>query len=146
MKLIRYMIIFIPTFKEYKMAKAKKLTKEDIEAINKVALNKLETMEVTSGRKSEKQDFLLEIKEVINKAINKNIPFTQTVKMIKELYNISISTNMLKTFAINHLDYSPKKRSSKAKTTNKADTKATADTTEKATVVNGRIKSNFDDI
>ena len=38
------------------MAKIKKLNKEDIKAINKEALDKIETMEVRRGRKSENED------------------------------------------------------------------------------------------
>jgi len=118
------------------MAKIKKMSKEDIEAINKVALEKIETMEVTNGRKSEKQEFLLEIKEVINKAINKGIHFTDISKMIKELYSIDISVNMVKTFAINHLDYTTKKRGKKANTnTTKSEDKE---------VESDRIKASLD--
>jgi len=96
------------------MAKIKKLSKKDIEAINKEALNRIETMEVRRGRKSENEDFLLEIKEVINKALSKEIPFTQISKLIKDMYSIDISVNILKSFAKKHLNYVAKKRNNKA--------------------------------
>lgn len=92
------------------MAKIKKMSKEELEAINKVALEKIETMEIRKGRRSESEDFLLEIKEVISKALDKEIPFTQISKLIKDMYSIDVSVNILKSFAKNHLNYVPKKR------------------------------------
>ncbi len=92
------------------MAKIKKMSKEELEAIKKVALEKIETMEIRKGRRSESEDFLLEIKEVISKALDKEIPFTQISKLIKDMYSIDVSVNILKSFSKNHLNYVPKKR------------------------------------
>jgi len=77
------MLRYILKHKGDTMAKIKKMTKEEIEAINKEALNKIETMEIKKGRRSESEDFLLEIKEVISKALDKEIPFTQMSKLIQ---------------------------------------------------------------
>ena len=104
------------------MAKMKKLNKEEIEKLNKVALEKLEEIEVRKGRKSQKEDFLLEIKEVLQKALDKKIPFTQMSKLIKELYSIDVSANILKAFAKNHLGYVPThKKNANDTTKNKED-------------------------
>ena len=68
--MLRYIIRYILKHKGDTMAKIKKMTKEEIEAINKEALNKIETMKIRKGRRSESEDFLLEIKEVISKALD----------------------------------------------------------------------------
>ena len=96
------------------MAKIKKISKEDIEAINKIALNKIDTLDVKRGRKSESEEFLLDIKEVINKAIKRGVAFTQIRSLIKELYSIEISVNIIKAFAKKHLSYVAKPRNSKS--------------------------------
>jgi len=128
----------------YKMAKIKKMSKEELEAINKVALEKIETMEIKKGRKSESENFLIEIKEVISKALDKEIPFTQISKLVKDMYSIDVSVNILKSFAKNHLNYVPKKRSVANAVVRKNKNNATAD--NNATANNGRKTSSFDDL
>jgi len=118
------------------MAKIRKLSKEEIKAINKKALEKIEKMEVKRGRKSESEDFLLEIKEVIDKALKKEIPFTQISKLIKDMYNINISVNILKHFAKKHLNYVAKKHNNKA-------TDLVKDKEENDS---GRINANINDL
>ena len=97
------------------MAKMKKFSKEEIESISKKALEKIDTIKVTKGRRSESESFLLEIKEVIGKALTKEIPFTHISTLVKEMYGIDVSVNILKSFAKNHLDYIPKARTKKLK-------------------------------
>lgn len=126
------------------MAKIKKMSKEELEAINKVALEKIETMEIKKGRKSESENFLIEIKEVISKALDKEIPFTQISKLVKDMYSIDVSVNILKSFAKNHLNYVPKKRSVANAVVRKNKNNATAD--NNATANNGRKTSSFDDL
>lgn len=123
------------------MAKVKKLSKEQIAELNKKALEKIETMEISKGRKSQYKDFLIDIKEVINKAIQKEIPFTLISKLIKDTYSINISVNVLKTFAKNHLGYIPKKKTKPTATASVKDkvSKKDDDSTD-------RIKANINDI
>jgi hypothetical protein len=103
-----YIKIFLLRIK--KMAKVKTLTKEDIQKINQIALEELSNMQIRRGRKSQHEDFLLEIKEVISEALKKEIPFTQLSDLIKRLYKVEITVHILKSFAKKYLDYKPKKR------------------------------------
>lgn len=131
------------------MAKIKKISKEELEAINKVALEKIETMEIRKGRRSESEDFLLEIKEVISKALDKEIPFTQISKLIKDMYSIDVSVNILKSFAKNHLNYVPKKRPGANAVVRKIKDNATASVEDKAkntTTESGRIKADINSL
>jgi len=129
------------------MAKIKKMSKEEIEAINKVALEKIETMEIRKGRRSESEEFLLEIKEVISKALDKKIPFTQISKLIKDMYSINVSVNILKSFAKNHLGYVPKKRLGANAVVRKIkDTASVEDKAKNTTTESGRIKADINSL
>jgi len=115
----------------------KKLTKEEIAEINKKAFDVIDKFDVKKGRRSESEEFLLEIKEVIGKAISKGIPFTQISVIIEEMYKIKVSVNILKHFAKNHLNYVPKSRN-----------RATTDLVEKASEANenGTRKMTIDEM
>ena len=130
------------------MAKAKsviaeKITKEELEAISKIAMEKLDKMEVKKGRKNKNEEFLNDIKEVIKKALDKEIPFTEISKLVKELYNLQISANIIKYFAINNLSYVVKNRKD-----NKEEAKENKTTKEVKKEENndGRKTSNFEDL
>jgi hypothetical protein len=116
------------------MAKKKKFSKEEIEKLNKVALERLEEIEVRKGRKSQKEDFLIEIKEVIQKALDKKIPFTQISKLIKELYSIDISPNILRVFAKNHLGYTATRKKQANDTTKNKDNSDAGSSRKKANI------------
>lgn len=90
--------------------KIRKISDEELKKINEDALIKLDTLEIKKGRKSESEEFLKGIEEVLKKALDKEIPFTQMVKLIKELYNVNVSVNIVKSYAVNHLGYEPKTR------------------------------------
>ena len=92
------------------MAKIKKYTKEELEELNNKAINAINTTDIKLGRKSESEEFLISIKEVIKTALDKKVSLVQISKIIKDIYSINLSVNIIKTFAINHLDYIPKKR------------------------------------
>jgi hypothetical protein len=78
--------------------------------MNQIALEELNNMQIRRGRRSQHEDFLLEIKEVIDEALKKEIPFTQLSDLIKRLYKVEITVHILKSFAKKYLDYKPKKR------------------------------------
>ena len=83
---------------------------KEIEKINKVALKKLDTIKIVRGRRSENEEFLFAIKQVITKAISKDIPLTQITKIVNEMYNVKLSVNVIKQFAIKHCGYVVKQR------------------------------------
>jgi len=92
------------------MAKIKKYSEEELKEKIANVLEKIDTIKVSRGRKSESADFLFSIKEVLIKALNKEMPFTQISKLIKDEFSIEISANVLKSFAKRELNYEPKKR------------------------------------
>ena len=111
------------------MAKIKKYSKEELEELNKKAINAINTTDIKLGRKSESEEFLISIKEVIKTALDKKVSLVQISKIIKDIYSINLSVNIIKTFAINHLDYIPKKRNSANAQTKKINNKDTSNMT-----------------
>ena len=129
------------------MAKIKKYTKEELETLNNKAINAINTTDIKLGRKSESEEFLISIKEVIKTALDKKVSLVQISKIIKDIYSINLSVNIIKTFAINHLNYIPKKRlgaNAQTKRINTIDTKDNDNTNKQND--NGRRTSNIDDI
>ena len=130
------------------MAKIKKYTKEELEALNNKAINAINTTEVKLGRKSESEEFLISIKEVIKTALDKKVSLVQISKIIKDIYSINLSVNIIKTFAINHLNYVPKKRlgaNAQTKRINAID-KTSDNTNANKQNTNDRKTSSFDDM
>ena len=130
------------------MAKIKKYTKEELESLNEKAINAINTTDIKLGRKSESEEFLISIKEVIKKALDKKVSLVQISKIVKDIYSINISVNIIKTFAINHLNYAPKKRNganAQAKRINAINTKDSNSSSSEQND-NGRRTSNIDDI
>jgi hypothetical protein len=91
------------------MAKVK-LTKEEIKELNKEAWKVIEATDFKLGRKSQNEEFLMDIKEIVKGAIDKPLPFTNIVKIIKDIYSIDVSVNVLKQFAKKHCGYVPTPR------------------------------------
>ena len=106
---------------------------KEIEKINKVALKKLDTVEIIRGRKSENEEFLLAVKQVIIKAISKGIPLTQITKIVNEMYSVKLSVNVIKQFAIKHCGYVIKQRT-RATTAKTKEQLEDMETKENATV------------
>ena len=127
------------------MAKVKPLSKEEIEA-KKEAFEKQINESATKaklGRRSPANEFLLEVKVLVKKALDNNISYSQIVKDIYTIYNFKIGVATLRTFAQTQLGVEKKTRvKSTAPTTEK--NKVSLDTKEQKQ--GERIKADINDI
>ena len=128
------------------MAKITQLTKEEIEAKKDELKAKISESKKKAlvGRSSPAKDFLNEISDILKDALKHNVSYKQLTKDIFDTYKFKVSEQTLRAFAKNVLGVSKQKRS---KSINKA-TPSVEDKISKptsSTIVEGRIKSNFDD-
>ena len=84
-------------------------TKEQLEEKKSKLLEKLD-IEIENKKQgvSPTQQFLLEIKEVVQKGLDSNLPFTVIAKSINTTFNINISSTSIRAFAVTNLGYIPK--------------------------------------
>jgi len=121
------------------MAKIKtELSKSEIEAKKEAFKQKLNDSINNSkvGKSSPAKTFLLEIQELIKKAIDNGVSYKQLSKDILDVYNFKVSEQTIRAFAQTVLGIKKQKRS-----------KSVEDKVNNTTTtVDGRVKSNFDDI
>ena len=100
------------------MAKKNKvLTAEEIKSkLDDFKAEIEDSAENKKNRVSPTQEFLNEIKEVIQIGIDKDVSYPQIVKDIYKVFGFKTSTQTLRAFAINELGVIPKKRESKKDT------------------------------
>ena len=89
------------------------LPKEELETLDSKVVNIIETTTIKKGRSNDNEEFLIFIKDKIEKALDKKLSFTAISKIIFDSYNIKLSSNILKTFAISQDLYSVKPRGKK---------------------------------
>ncbi len=90
------------------------LTKEQIEEKKIRLKEKMEqTIEDKKNGINPTQKFLLEIKDLIEMGLKNNMPFTAISNDIQSIYNLKLSTQTLRTFAVVNLGYLPKKNNNK---------------------------------
>lgn len=123
------------------MAKIKIPTAEEIEAKKEALKTKIATSKenAKNGRISPTQNFLNQVKDLIDDAIKSGVSFAQISKDIYEVYSFKVSAQTIRVFAQNHLGLEKKSRNKKAeKTTPKSKPEKEAS--------NDRKKSDFNDI
>lgn len=97
------------------MIKNKPLTKQEIES-KKEAFSeqiKISSEKAKLGRISPSSEFLFEIKELVKKAIDNDVTYTQIVKDIYSIYNFQIGVQTLRVFCQTQLGVSKKVKSKK---------------------------------
>lgn len=110
---------------------------KDIESKKETFLKKIQKTEVRRGREISNLDFLLGIKNELEKAYKNKLSFKQISNLIKEVFQVDVSPNSIRTFATNYFGHKPKK----AIKNNVSKNNDTTQTPKKTTDDNIRIKA-----